>query len=224
MDAHKEKAQEQKQLSKLNGLQHQVLEVVAGEWMTRRQVCDELEIEWSDRGRNKAAQQVARALSRLVEIEKIESVRAGIESTYRSLDRIGTEKDVTLMTVMSPSHTKGLDVITFETPNDDSDDNSHTNGSADAPVFTEEKLATMTSMTSLSSMSSDETNQSEMPLSLDDITVITDSVTFNSNEKKSDHIQSTINLFDLTPDEVGSGADVDASGDDPHWPARAPAA
>jgi hypothetical protein len=146
---------------------------------------------------------------------------AGVESTYRSLDRIGTEKDVTLMTVMPPSHTKGLDVITFETPSDDIDDNSHTNGSATAPAFAEEKLATMTSM---SSMSSDKTNQPKPLLSLNDITVITDSASFNSNEKKSAHIQSTIHLFDPSAGAVGSGADVDASGDDPHWPARSPAA
>jgi predicted P-loop ATPase len=36
--------------------------------------------------------------------------------------------------------------------------------------------------------------------------------------------QTTINLMGLSDAEmVGSGADVDASGDDPHWPARAPA-
>jgi len=144
MEAHKEKAQEQKQLSKLSSLQYEVRDVVDDEWMTRRQVCEALAIEWGDRGRDKAAQQVGRALRRLVEIGEIESVRAGVESTYRSLDRVGTEKDVTLMTVMPPSHTKGLDVITFETPSDDIDDNSHTNGSATAPAFAEEKLATMT--------------------------------------------------------------------------------
>ena len=108
----------------------------------------------------------------------------------------------------------------FETPNDDSDDNSHTNGSATAPAFAEEKLATMTSM---SSMSSDKTNQSKVPLSLDDSTVITDSATFDSNEKKSDHIQSTINLTGLSDPstgEVGSGYDSLTDGDDPHWGAK----
>jgi len=73
----------------------------------------------------------------------------------------------------------------------------------------------------MSSMSSDKTNQPKPLLSLGDITVITDSASFNSNEKKRAHIQSTIHLFDPSPGEVGSGADVDASGDDPHWPARA---
>jgi hypothetical protein len=37
--------------------------------------------------------------------------------------------------------------------------------------------------------------------------------------------QRTIHLTGLSDAEmVGSGADVDASGDDPHWPARSPAA
>jgi len=217
MEAHKEKAQEQKQLSKLNNLQYEVRDVVDDEWMTRRQVCEALAIEWGDRGRDKAAQQVGRALRRLVEIGEIESVRAGIESTYRSLDRVGTEKDVTLMTVMPSSHTNDLDVITFETPSDDIDDNSHTKRSAAAPAFAEEKLATMAS---LSSLSSDETNQPEPLLSLNGISVITDSLTSNGDEKKSAHIQSTIHLFDPSPGEVGSGADVDADGDDPHWAPR----
>jgi len=75
----------------------------------------------------------------------------------------------------------------------------------------------------MSSMSSDKTNQPKPLLSLNGITVITDSASFNSNEKKSAHIQSTIHLFDPSTGEVGSGADVDASGDDPHWPARSPA-
>lgn len=115
MDAHKEQAQEQKQLSKLSNLQHQVLDVVAGDWVTRRQVCDELEIEWSDSGRNKEARQVKRALDRLAETKKIESIREGGESTYRNPSRMNTKKEVTLVTVVTPSHTNGLEVTTFET-------------------------------------------------------------------------------------------------------------
>jgi len=109
MDAHKEQAQEQKQLSKLNGLQHQVLDVVAGEWMTRRQVCEELKIEWSDRGQNKEARQVKRALDHLAETKKIESGKAGLESTYRNPSRMGTKKDVSVVSVVSTSHTKGFE-------------------------------------------------------------------------------------------------------------------
>jgi hypothetical protein len=215
MESHKEKTQEQKQLSKLNSLQHQVLDVVAGEWLTRRQICEELAIEWGERGRNKDAQQVARALSRLVEIEKIESVRAGSESTYRSLDRVGTEKDATLMTVMPPSHTNDLDVITIERTSDDIDDNSHASESGSAPAFSEKNLA------SVASLASDKTNQPEPLLSLDDISVITDSLISNGNEKKSERGQTAINLTGLSDAEmVGSGAEVFADGDDPHWGAR----
>jgi len=112
------------------------------------------------------------------------------------LDRMGTEKDVT---VMPPSHTNDSDVITFETPSDDIDDNSHTYGSAEEPAFTEEKLASMSSVTSLSS---DKTNQSKTLLSLGDSTVITDLASF-----------------------VGSGFDVDIDDDnDPYWPKNVTAA
>ena len=203
---------------KLSHLQYEVRDVVDDEWITRRQVCEALAIEWGDRGRDKAAQQVGRALRRLVEIGELESVRAGIESTYRSLDRVGTEIDATLMTVMPPSHTNDLDVITIERTSDDIDDNSHASGSGGAPAFTEEKLATMSSVASLES---NKTNQPEPLLSLDDISVITDSLTSNGTEKKSKRGQTTINLGGLTDAEmVGSGADVDADGDDPHWPKR----
>ena len=217
MESHKEKAQEQKQLMKLSHLQYEVRDVVEDEWLTRRQVCEALAIEWGDRGRDKAAQQVGRALRRLVEIGELESVREGIESSYRSLDRVGTEIDATLMTVMPPSHTNGLDVITSNTSFDDIDDNSHANGSCAAPAFTEEKLATMASVASLAS---DKTNQPKPLLSLDDISVITDSATSNGNEKKSERGQTTINLTgvsDPSTGEVGSGYDSLADGDDPHW-------
>ena len=217
MESHKEKAQEQKQLMKLSHLQYEVRDVVEDEWLTRRQVCEALAIEWGDRGRDKAAQQVGRALRRLVEIGELESVRAGIESSYRSLDRVGTEIDATLMTVMPPSHTNGLDVITSNTSFDDIDDNSHTNGSCAAPAFTEEKLATM------ATMASDKTNQPEPLLSLDDISVITDSITSNGNEKKSERGQTKNNLTGLSDPstgDLGSGYDAAADGDDPHWGAR----
>ena len=78
MESHKEKAQEQKQLMKLSHLQYEVRDVVEDEWLTRRQVCEALAIEWGDRGRDKAAQQVGRALRRLVEIGELESVREAV--------------------------------------------------------------------------------------------------------------------------------------------------
>ena len=114
MDAYKEQAQEQKQLSKLSGLQHQVLDVVAGEWMTRRQVCEELKIEWSNRGQNKESRQVARALDRLVESGKIESIRTGLESSYRNPFGMGTKKDVSMVSVVSSSHTYDLSDTTLK--------------------------------------------------------------------------------------------------------------
>ena len=220
MESHKEKAQEQKQLMKLSHLQYEVRDVVDDEWLTRRQVCEALAIEWGDRGREKAAQQVGRALRRLVEIGELESVRAGIESTYRSLDRMGTEIDATLMTVMPPSHTNGLHVTTIKGSSDDIDDNSHADGSGGAPAFTEKNLATMASVTSLES---DKTNQPEPLLSQDDSSVITDSLTSNGNKKKSKRGQTKNNLTGLSDPstgDLGSGYDAAADGDDPHWGAR----
>ena len=68
----------------LNTLQEEVLEVLGAEYVTRRQVCDAVGVEWGDRGRGAEPQKVKRALKRLVEIGSAESVRAGIEATYRA--------------------------------------------------------------------------------------------------------------------------------------------
>jgi hypothetical protein len=139
MDAHKEQALEQKQLAKLNSLQHQVLEVVAGDWITRRQVCDELEIDWGDRGMSKEARQVKRALDRLTEIQKLEHTRDGLESTYRNPSRMGTKKDVSLVSVVSSSHTKGLSDTTFEIANGISGIKQSYQGICPAPASIDQK-------------------------------------------------------------------------------------
>ena len=78
-------------------------------------------------------------------------------------------------------------------------------------------------MASVASLESDKTNQPEPLLSLDDISVITDSLTSNGNEKKSESGQTRINLTGLndpSTGEVGSGYDAAADGDDLHWGAR----
>jgi hypothetical protein len=185
MEAHKEKAQEQNQLSKLSGLQYQVLDVVAGEWLTRRQVCEELEIEWSDRGQNKEARQVKRALDRLAESGKIESVRAGLESTYRNPSRMGTKKDVSVVSVVSTSHTKGLSDTTFETVNGISGINQSCQGGVVAPASIDQKAENCDPIPLIPPIPN-ETYQSKTLLSLVDTTDTTDATTFNSNEKKND--------------------------------------
>jgi hypothetical protein len=57
------------------------------------------------------------------------------------------------------------------------------------------------------------------PINCSTTTVITRA---EAEQRIRDCGQTTIHLTDPSPDEVGSGADVNADGDDPHWPARAP--
>jgi len=185
IDAHKEQAQEQKQLSKLSNLQHRILDVVAGEWMTRRQICEELEIEWSDRGQNKEARQVKRALDRSAESGKIESVRAGLETTYRNPSRMGTKREVSVVSTVSTSHTKGFGDTTFETVNGISGINQSCQGVVVAPASIDQKAANCDPMPLIPPILN-ETYQSETLLSLVDTTDATDTVAFTSNEKKSD--------------------------------------
>ena len=230
MDAHKEQAQEQKQLSKLSGLQHQVLDVVAGDWMTRRQVCDELEIEWSDSGRNKEARQVKRALDRLAETKKIESIREGGESTYRNPSRMGTKKEVTLVTVVTPSHTNSLEVTTFETVSGNPGNSQSYQGFTTPPASIDQKSENSDPANELPGLPGLpplplETVQPELLLSLGGATVTTVTTTFNSNEKKSDKRieaeqriqacgQTTIHLDGVTDEEMDKLADsVEAAKD-----------
>ncbi|WP_461557182.1 AAA family ATPase, partial [Synechococcus sp.] len=224
MDAHKEQAQEQKQLSKLSNLQHQVLDVVAGDWMTRRQVCDELEIEWSDSGRNKEARQVKRALDRLAETKKIESIREGGESTYRNPSRMGTKKEVTLVTVVTPSHTNGLEVTTFETVSGNPGTSQSYQVFTTPPAsidLTVENCDLANELPGLPGLPQLplETVQPKSLLSLGGTTVTTVPTAFNSNEKKSDkrveaerriHAcgQTTIHLGGVTDDEMVGFADT----------------
>jgi hypothetical protein len=85
-------AKKNQKLERLTGLQQQALDALeeSGEWMTRRQVCEAMELPWGDRGQSKEAKNLAKALTRLLEVKAIESANAGREATYRSCD---TQKD-----------------------------------------------------------------------------------------------------------------------------------
>jgi hypothetical protein len=74
---------EQAKATKLSDLQQEVLEVLGTEWLTRREVCDAVGVEWGDRGRDQEPQKVTRALKALVKAGAAESQRAGVEATYR---------------------------------------------------------------------------------------------------------------------------------------------
>ena len=72
---------------RLTELQEQVLELLQGhndEWLTRKQITEELELPWEDRGRNKEAKRVRDALHRLVELGEVESERSGTAASYRA--------------------------------------------------------------------------------------------------------------------------------------------
>lgn len=74
-----------KKQQRLGSHQREVLEALeeAGQWMTRRQVCKAVDVEWGDRGRGKEARRVDDSLRRLVDLGLAESMRAGTEATYR---------------------------------------------------------------------------------------------------------------------------------------------
>jgi hypothetical protein len=81
-------AKKNQKLERLTELQQQALGALSdsGEWMTRRQVCEALELPWGDRGQSKEAKNLAKTLTRLLELEAIESANAGRETTFRSCE------------------------------------------------------------------------------------------------------------------------------------------
>lgn len=85
-------AKKNQKMERLTNLQQQALDALeeSGEWMTRRQVCEAMELPWGDRGQSKEAKNLAKALTRLLEVKAIESANAGREATYRSC---ATQKD-----------------------------------------------------------------------------------------------------------------------------------
>jgi hypothetical protein len=112
MDQWQQQAQQAQKLEKLTELQQQALEALeeSGEWMTRRAVCDALELEWTDRGRTGEPRRVGDALARLVALGAAISQRAGTEATFRV--SCGTTKDpVTTVPVSDAngSHCHGVD-------------------------------------------------------------------------------------------------------------------
>ncbi|MDB4336334.1 AAA family ATPase [Synechococcus sp. AH-603-M21] len=104
----KRQQQEAKQREQLSDLQREVLTAVndlPGQWLTRRQVCEALDIEWTDRGRDKECKRVERALRTLASEEEIQTVSSGSENTYSS-----HEGHFKASSASSPSHTKGFEV------------------------------------------------------------------------------------------------------------------
>ena len=86
-DEWQKRQKEAKQREQLSDLQQEVLAVVnalEGQWLTRRQVCEALDIEWTNRGRNKDCRRVKRALRTLASEEEIQTVSSGSENTYAS--------------------------------------------------------------------------------------------------------------------------------------------
>lgn len=115
MDQWQQQAKEASKAERLSDLQRQikeVLETVPEKWLTRRQVCEAIDVRWGDRGRNAEARRVDGALRRLVEVGVAESVRSGTEATYKA----SHEHTRTTRTNEPPSHSNG-----FESPEQDPD-------------------------------------------------------------------------------------------------------
>ena len=114
-----ENAKEASKLDNLNTTQEQALEALTDEWVTRKQLCEAIGVEWGDRGRNHEAQRASRALKRLVEVGAAESRRVGVEATYRLASHETQNEVMTLMTSMPPSDANGSQC---HHATDDSDD------------------------------------------------------------------------------------------------------
>lgn len=161
---------------KLTTLQEEVLDALetqSGQWMTRREVCEAVGIEWIERGRTPECQCISRSLQRLVHINAVESQRIGRESTFRFF--ASRESTKTSMTSMPSSHTNGFHGINQSDDIDDIDD----------------KAAPMASMSSVAS--NDVMTRKPAP-ALDGIDVIDDSVALGPEKKPKRRKQLTIDL------------------------------
>ena len=170
----KQQQEEANNREKLTTLQQEVLTAVGtGEWMTRRDVCEAVGIEWTERGRTPECQRITRALQRLVQINVVESQRAGLESTFRFI--ASRENTKTVMTVMPPSHTNGFHGITQNDDSDDSDDKA-------------------TPMSSVASVASNDVMTPESLQTQEGIVVITDSPVVEPAKKPKHRTQLAIDL------------------------------
>ena len=99
-------AKKNQKLERLTELQQQALDALndSGELMTRRKLCEELELPWGDKGQSKEAKNLAKTLTRLLELKLIESSNAGRETTYRSH---GTQNDWGSSRSTSPANGSG---------------------------------------------------------------------------------------------------------------------
>jgi Fe2+ or Zn2+ uptake regulation protein len=123
-----QQAQEAKEANKrerVSPMQQQVLEALqeaAPAWLTKRQVCEEIGVEWGDRGRGPEPLKVERALRRLVELGTVESERTGTAASYRS-SCSGQNEVMTVMTPLTTSDASGSQRFGLSDDSDDSDDN-----------------------------------------------------------------------------------------------------
>jgi hypothetical protein len=188
MEKWQQQTQQAQKLEKLTPLQQRVSEALVddGGWMTRRQVCEAVGVEWTERGRNGEPRKVGDALTRLVELRAAESTRSGTESTYRCT--CGAQE--TTVTTVPTSDTNGSQCHGVDRDNRDKEeplDGCH--GCHEMDRDTEN--AGPDSLARLSRLSRPPSASEAQPP-----------------------------LAPFAPAPVGSGSDVEADGDDPHWPPR----
>jgi hypothetical protein len=119
-----QQAQEAKEASKrerVTPLQQQALNALqeAGDWMTRREVCEAIGVEWGDRGKGAEPVKVDKALRRLVEIGSAESARSGTASSYRA----SCSAQETTETAETTSQANGFGLVSENGDNGDNGDN-----------------------------------------------------------------------------------------------------
>jgi hypothetical protein len=109
----KEANEEQDRIGKMSPERKQILSLLAQDreaWLTRRQICEAIGVGWGDRGRGKDPQRVGHGLAWLVTHGFAESVRAGLEATFKLASQ-GTQLDESIMTVMPSSDGKASDPV-----------------------------------------------------------------------------------------------------------------
>ena len=112
----KDAEDQQKQDARATPRQKQVLEALEnGEgWMTRKEVCEALDVPWEGRGRNPEAMGIDKVLRSLAAGPYVTSERAGTAATYR---HVSHETQISMETIETTSDSKGSGIVRQEGDN-----------------------------------------------------------------------------------------------------------
>lgn len=211
-DQWQQQSKEANKAERLTTLQQQIkeaLEAAPDDWKTRRQVCEAIDVHWSDRGRNQEARRVGDALRRLVEVKAVESARSGTEATYRA----SHEHNRTTRTDQPIRHANGFQLSNQNPDNPDNPDSDAVclgmSGMSQNSSDIEKPVGNL-----LARLSGVSARASHAPSAIGSVP---------SHSVRTPYQQTKIagcELVELSRDPQGSGADAFSEGDDPAWGPR----